>query len=142
MKYSEYKKLLKGHSLRVTDSRIDVLEKFYRSTHALSLKDLEQEFEDYDRVTLYRTLNSFIDKGLLHKIPSDDGFASYGLCTNECTDVSHNHDHVHFKCMECGQIECVPDQHVPKVQLPGYEVIEQNLIVNGICKVCNSKVAE
>ena len=66
MKYSDYKKLLKNHHLRITDCRIDVLEKFYSTDHALSFKDLEDELKDYDRVTLYRTLNSFIDQGLLY----------------------------------------------------------------------------
>ena len=140
MKYSEYKNLLINHALRVTDCRIDVLEKFYNNTHALSFKDLELSLEDYDRVTLYRTLNSFIEKGLLHRIPSDDGFASYGLCRSECSDKAHHHDHVHFKCNVCGHIECLPAYHVPKVELPDYEVKEQNLIVNGICRLCKVKV--
>ncbi len=138
MKYSDYKKLLKNHSLRITDCRIDVLEKFSKAEHALSFKDLEDELGSYDRVTLYRTLNSFIDKGLLHRIPSDDGFASFGLCDAQCTDKAHRHDHVHFKCNICGHIECLPEYHVPKVDMPaGYDVKEQNLIVNGVCKVCN-----
>jgi len=136
MKYSDYKKLLKNHALRVTDCRIDVLEKFFKNHHALSFKDLEDGLYEYDRVTLYRTLNSFIDKGLLHRIPSDDGYASFGLCKDECTDAAHHHDHVHFKCNICGHIECLSDYHVPKIDLPGYEITEQNLIVNGICKIC------
>lgn len=136
MKYSDYKKLLQNHALRITDCRIDVLERFYRSTHALSFRDLEESLDEYDRVTLYRTLNSFIDKGLLHRIPTDDGFASYGLCHEECTNKAHHHDHVHFKCNICGHIECLSDHHVPKVELPGYDVAEQNLIVSGVCKVC------
>lgn len=139
MKYSDYKKLLKTHTLRITDCRIDVLESFYHTKHALSFKDLEEVLMDYDRVTLYRTLNSFIEKGLLHKIPSDSGFASYGLCSGECTDSSHHHDHVHFKCNNCGHIECLPEHLVPKVKLPGYQIKEQNLIVNGVCKRCNLK---
>jgi Fur family ferric uptake transcriptional regulator len=139
MKYSDYKKLLKSHTLRITDCRIDVLERFYNTTHALSFKNLEDALPDYDRVTLYRTLHSFIEKGLLHRIPSDDGFASYGLCRDECNDASHHHDHVHFKCNVCGHIECLPAYHVPKVELPGYEVEEQNLIVNGVCKICQKR---
>lgn len=142
MKYSDYKKLLKSHKLRITDCRIDVLEKFYKTSHALSFKNLEDELGDYDRVTLYRTLNSFIDKGLLHRIPSEDGFASYGLCSGECTDTTHHHDHVHFKCNICGHIECLPDHHVPKVNLPGYEIEAQNLIVNGVCKLCKNELIE
>jgi len=142
VKYSDYKKLLKTHSLRITDCRIDVLECFYRTKHALSFKDLEETLIDYDRVTVYRTLNSFIDKGLLHKIPSDSGIASYGLCQGECTDASHHHDHVHFKCHVCGHTECLPEHHVPKVSLPGYQIDEQNLIVDGVCKRCNVKAMQ
>ena len=140
MKYSDFKKLLKEHTLRITDSRIDVLEKFYNSSHALSFKDLEDSLEDYDRVTLYRTLNSFIEKGLLHKIPSDAGFASYALCSSACSQQDHHHEHVHFKCNSCGHIECLSEFHVPAVNLPGYQIEERNLIVNGICKICQQAV--
>lgn len=139
MKYSDYKRLLKGHSLRITDCRIDVLEKFHKTSHALSFKDIEDDLGEYDRVTLYRTLNSFIDKGMLHRIPNDDGFATFGLCTHDCTENDHHHDHVHFKCNNCGHIECLSDYHVPKVNLPGYDIVEQNLIVNGICKLCKEQ---
>jgi Fur family ferric uptake transcriptional regulator len=140
MKYSEYKKLLKNHALRITDCRIDVLEQFYKASHALSFKDLEKDLEEYDRVTLYRTLNSFIENGLLHRIPNDSGFASFGLCHTDCTERAHHHDHVHFKCNVCGHIECLPDYHVPKVDLPGYIIEEQNLIVNGVCRLCKNLV--
>ncbi len=141
MKYSDYKKLLKTHALRITDCRIDILEKFHQANHALSFKDLETTLEDYDRVTLYRTLHSFIEKGLLHRIPSDDGFASFGLCSTECNEEAHHHNHVHFKCNLCGHIECLSDYDVPEIVLPGYEVKETNLIVNGVCKVCKKNIS-
>lgn len=140
MKYSDYKKLLKNHTLRITDCRIDVLEQFYKTSHALSFKDLEKALEEYDRVTLYRTLNSFIENGILHRIPSDDGYASYGLCSHACSETEHHHDHVHFKCNVCGHIECLSDYHVPKIDLPEYIIDEQNLIVNGTCKNCKKNL--
>ena len=136
MKYSELKRTLKSHSLRVTDCRMDVLEMFQRSTHALSFKHLEEELGQYDRVTLYRTLNSFIEKGVLHRIPDDSGYASYGICHDTCSPSSHNHDHVHFKCDNCGNIECLPDFTVPKIDIPGYEATEANLVVSGLCDSC------
>lgn len=140
MKYSDYKKLLKEHKLRITNCRIDVLERFYKHDHALSFKDLEEDLEAYDRVTLYRTLNTFIGQGLLHRIPSDDGFATYGLCREDCKEEAHHHDHVHFKCNICGQIECLPDHFALQVDLPGYEVEESYLILNGVCRECNKAV--
>jgi Fur family ferric uptake transcriptional regulator len=139
MKYSDYKKLLKKHNLRITDCRIDVLERFHTNDHALSLKDLEIDLEDYDRVTLYRTLNSFISHGLLHRIPSANGYATYGLCREDCNDEVHHHDHIHFKCNVCGHIECLPNHFAPHISLPDYEVEETYLIINGVCKICKAE---
>lgn len=134
-RFSEVKKILKNHQLRITDGRVDILAFFLRQEKALSFKDLEEEFQGYDRVTLYRTLNSFTEQGVLHKIPSDSGFATYGLSHNTCDSGEHHHDHIHFKCESCGTTECL-DQHVPTVVVPGYQIKDANLILNGICKSC------
>ena len=135
VRYSDVKKILKTHKLRVTDGRIDVLEFFLREKKALSFKDLEEEFKGYDRVTLYRTLGSFTENGILHKIPDDSGFATYGLCHDTCDSDHHHHEHIHFKCNECGTIECL-NEPVPTIEIPGYLVKEANLILNGTCKTC------
>jgi len=135
MKYSELKQVLKNHKLRVTDSRMDILEFFTTQSHALTIKDLEEHFHDYDRVTLYRTLASFADQGVLHKIPDDTGMVTYGLCYDTCSSEEHHHNHVHFKCTRCGNVECI-NVRVPQVSIPGYQVLEANYIVNGICKSC------
>jgi len=135
LRYSEIKNILKTHKLRVTEGRVDVLEFFIRQNKTLSFRDLEDEFTDSDRVTLYRTLNSFTEHGVIHKIPDDSGFATYGLCHDTCNSEDHNHDHMHFKCNECGTIECL-EQHIPSVKIPGYHITEANLILKGICKTC------
>lgn len=135
-RYSKIKNILKSHKLRVTEGRIDILEFFLRQKRTLSFKDLENEFTDSDRVTLYRTLNAFTDNGVLHKIPDESGFATYGLCHDTCDSGDHKHDHMHFKCNECGTIECL-EQNIPTVTIPvGYQVQEANLILKGVCKTC------
>lgn len=136
MSYSELKKILKNHRLRVTDCRMDILDFFLTRKKALSFKDLEEAFTAYDRVTLYRTLHSFSENGILHKIPDDSGFATYGVCHETCDPKEHHHNHMHFKCNACGNIECV-DQHLPNIHLPGYQIQEANLVLNGICQSCN-----
>lgn len=112
-----------------------MLDYFLQQKRTLSFKDLEDEFTDSDRVTLYRTLNAFTDNGVLHKIPDESGFATYGLCHDTCDSGDHKHDHMHFKCNECGTIECL-EQNIPAVSVPGYQVQEANLILKGICKTC------
>ncbi len=134
-RYSKVKQILKSHKLRVTDGRVDILEYFLRQNKTLSFKDLEDEFKELDRVTLYRTLSSFTENGVLHKIPDDSGLATYGLCHDTCSSDDHVHDHMHFKCNECGTTVCL-DQHIPKINVPGYQVEEANLILKGICKIC------
>ena len=139
MEYSALKKILKNHDLRVTDCRLDVLQHFIESNHALSTRELEERFSQYDRVTLYRTLSSFTEKGVLHHIPDDSGFARYGICHDTCSPDSHDHNHVHFKCDICGNLLCINDYHVPEINLPGYQIQERNLILTGICKDCNHR---
>lgn len=135
MEDDKIKNILKSHKLRITNGRIDILAFFIRENRTLSFKNLEDEFKDSDRVTLYRTLIAFTEHGVLHKIPDDSGFATYGLCHDTCNSEDHNHDHMHFKCNECGNIECL-EQNIPTVKVPGYQVTEANLILKGICKNC------
>ena len=133
----ELKDILKNHGLRITDCRMDVIAYFIHHKTALSQGDLEQKLTQYDRVTLYRTLNSFLDSGILHKIPNESGTATYGLCHDTCGPDHHEHNHIHFKCNNCGQIECLDDKEVPVVSMPeGYTVEKVNLIVDGICASC------
>lgn len=129
---------LKRHNLRVTPIRVDVLEYFRSAGRALSHADLEQHFtKDYDRVTIYRTLNTFLDSGLLHKIPDDSGSAKYALCHDDCGTHHHVDDHVHFKCTACGNIECLHDSHIPSVGVPsGYRIQSSNLLLEGVCPRC------
>jgi len=139
MRYSEIKEIIKDHKLRVTDCRIDVLGLFHEKQRAVSIKDLEENLPGYDRVTLYRTLNSFAENGLVHKIPDDSGFASYGLCHSTCTSTAHQHNHIHFKCNSCGTVECMDKEiQLPDYTLPGnYSSSEVDIIINGVCGKCN-----
>lgn len=135
----EIKAILKKHNLRVTNCRIDVIDYFIGKSKALSQGDLEKSFKEYDRVTLYRTLNSFLEAGILHKIPNDTGMATYGLCHETCTPKHHIHDHAHFKCNNCGTIECLESPlTTTNILLPqGYMMENINLIVDGVCRHCN-----
>lgn len=129
--------ILKNHNLRVTDCRIAVLQHFMKTDHALSQGDLEANYAEFDRVTLYRTLQNFLEKGILHRIPDDSGFASYGLCFETCTPEGHHHDHLHFKCSDCGHIQCLEKTSVPKIKLPKqFQVDHIDLIIEGTCSNC------
>ena len=129
---------LKDHNLRTTSCREEVLQTFLNRTTALSHGDLEGDLKDrFDRVTIYRTLKTFLEKGIIHKVLDDEG-TRYALCKERCTEDDHHHDHVHFKCNECGETNCLENLRVPAVKLPeGYRVQEINLLIQGLCAECS-----
>lgn len=131
--------ILKNHHLRITQIRLDILCYFQNAQTALSHADLEQYFEKkFDRVTIYRTLTSFVENGLLHKIPDDSGIAKYALCQHKHTAHTHDDNHVHFKCKKCAKIECLHNLEIPALQLPSkYKMENANLLIEGICAACN-----
>ena len=129
--------ILKDNQLRVTSCRRDVLQTFLQKQVALSHADLEEALkENYDRVTIYRTLKTFVDSDLIHKVLDDSGATKYALCLHDVQ--THDHEHVHFKCLKCGQTNCIEEISLPAIPLPkGYIGKEMNLLVQGICKNCS-----
>lgn len=135
-------KTLKSSNLRQTEAREAVLTVFKDELIALAHADIESKLVDkFDRVTIYRTLKTFVDKGLIHKVLDDVGAMKYAICKAECNAVAHhhNHDHVHFKCNICGQTTCLEKVTIPTLELPkGYTKQEMNLLVQGICSNCGN----
>jgi len=130
--------LLKKHSLRITKVRMSILECFAESDTALSHSDIEQKFSnEFDRVTVYRTLNSFLEKGLLHKVPDDSGIAKFGLCQHNCNEHQHYDNHVHFKCEKCSKVQCFHDIAIPSILGLNECIIHSSqLLLQGVCIEC------
>lgn len=129
--------LLRNFKLRSTPNRQEILSLFLRKSYALSHSDIERDVKDHlDRVTVYRTLKTFLDRGLIHKVLDDEGSLKYALCNEACQAPVHHHDHVHFKCLRCGQTNCL-NIEIPFVRLPkGYRAQEVNVLIQGICERC------
>lgn len=138
MKTRNAEELLKKHKLRFTEGRVTILEQFLQHSWALSHGDLENILPaSFDRVTIYRTLKSFVENGILHKVTDPEGFARYAVCSTDCSTDSHHHDHVHFKCEKCGNTTCLDSVEIPSLVLPkGYFSKEASLLVQGICPNC------
>ncbi len=132
--------LLKSHGLRVTAQRNSIVTVFQEFGHAISYKDIVSKLpKEFDRVTVYRTLKSFEDKGLLHLIPDPSGEPKYALCHHDDHHHDHTHDdsHAHFKCTECGKILCLTSKHEPDIKVPaGYHVEKVIALATGTCDQC------
>ncbi|MFZ1456094.1 MAG: transcriptional repressor, partial [Saprospiraceae bacterium] len=78
-------KILKKHHLRHTPFRAEVLQIFANAGKALSSHDIESQLSDADRITLYRTLKSFEEKGIIHKAIDGTITQKYAICEAHCT---------------------------------------------------------
>ena len=131
--------ILKRNQLSITDSRKKILELFVNNSGALEHADIEKKTgEKFDRVTVYRTLQSFLEKGIIHVIPTSDNSVLYALCKNDCKEGHHHDNHVHFICKECNATICLEGVIIPRVQLPGgFQPTDYQMVVTGVCKECH-----
>lgn len=134
--------VLKSNKLSVTGSRRKILQLFLEQPGALAHGDIEKKAgEKFDRVTIYRTLQTFVDKGIIHTIPTADNSIRYALCKDECSEGHHHDHHIHFVCTSCQNTYCLDDVVTPEIKLPkGYMANQVEVVVEGICKNCKSPV--
>lgn len=91
-----------------------------QTNKTLAHADIETNYKNkFDRVTLYRTLTTFIESGILHKVSDNSGVAKFALCQHhDCNQHKHEDNHVHFKCNICNKIECLHELSIPDFKLP------------------------
>jgi Fur family ferric uptake transcriptional regulator len=128
---------LANKNINPTAMRILVLNLLLEQNAAISLSDIEKGLASADRITIYRTVKTFEEKGLVHVIDDGTGTPKYALCPDEC-DANEHHDlHVHFYCITCKETFCLPNSKIPDIILPAnFSSLEMNLVVKGICSKC------
>ncbi len=129
--------ILKQNGLRITPVRKELLALFLQSEIALSNHDIELKLEDVDRITLYRTLKSFQEKGIIHRAFDGTDVAKYAACSEECSVHSHQDDHLHFHCFKCDNTFCVDEIKLPVLKMPkGFVAHKINIVIDGLCENC------
>jgi len=129
---------LTRHGLRQTAARVQVLQVLSTSAFALSGAEIEKALgQDMDRITLYRTLRSFEEKGLVHRVLDASDVARYAACSIECSEHAHFDNHVHFKCTACTHIYCLNQVAIPAVTLPSqFQAVSRDYLLSGLCSHC------
>jgi Fur family transcriptional regulator, ferric uptake regulator len=136
--YNQADDMLRRNNLSITESRRKILLLFLEKEGALAHGDIEKKAgEKFDRVTIYRTLQTFTDKGIIHVIPTTDNSIRYALCKDDCTQGHHHDHHIHFVCTQCNSTYCLDDVVTPEIKLPkGYTAEHTEVVVEGVCKNC------
>ena len=136
----QFEDMLDKHQLKKTAPRLRVLSMMYSKNTATSQPDLENVMHDIDRVTLYRILNIFEEKGIIHKVFDLDGTANYAVCHSDCEANHHHDEHVHFNCTVCKNVYCLNELSLPSITLPaGFKPESFTLYASGLCPKCDKK---
>lgn len=135
---NEIDKKLTAKEVRPTAMRTLVYQQLAKQNTAVALTDIELTFTKADRTTLYRTIKTFEEKGIVHQIDDGTGISKYALCEPGCNCEIENDLHLHFHCNNCDKTVCLTEHKIPQISLPdGYVAEDVNLVVKGICPDCS-----
>ncbi|HVX27688.1 MAG TPA: transcriptional repressor [Parafilimonas sp.] len=129
--------ILKEFSMFNTKPRLLVLNTFLKANAALDYSTLNKHIGNtIDRGTIYRTLYLFLEKGLLHTVPSADGIIHYVLRLNK----DESKTHMHFVCNNCNKLIFLTDIPMPEIKVSKkLRVKNIDVVLNGICDDCDKK---
>ena len=130
------KATIRKSGYKATPSRLAILEAFKGSKRPLSAQEIIDLLpRGADQVTVYRTLKSFKEKGIIKQIDLRHNHAHY-----ELADIDEHH---HIICVRCGRIEDVHHCGVEEIQdnvlrasRHFSEIRTHTLEFYGICKSC------
>ena len=146
----EFKQILKGKGLKVTNQRLAVLEAISECPDC----HLTAE-EIYDKVkagspeiglaTVYRTIQLLLELHLIDRIDLDDGFVRYEI-GDMGTSVS-GHRHHHLICLVCGRVTSFRDDYLEElerriVQTTGFRIVDHEVKFYGRCRECGGNLIE
>ncbi len=138
MDNSEVTKHLEAAGVKPTPNRLLVMKELLEAESPLSLAYLEGKLYPTDKASIFRVLELFAKKDMIHVI--NDG--SRSLKYEACPSGHHSVDdqHVHFYCEKCERVYCLEDTPIPHIDLPeGFRVRSANYVLRGLCPKCAAK---
>ncbi len=128
--------MLKAAKLYCTKSRVAILKVLMTTDKPMSHEQIARRLgkKSFDKVTIYRTLESLLKVGLLHKVFIDKRAWHFELARN-CTE---SQCHPHFTCTNCGSTHCLTEISLPMAQSPskGFVINRQQVRLEGLCPAC------
>jgi Fe2+ or Zn2+ uptake regulation protein len=130
-------RLLDSAKLKKTLPRRTVLEVLLNAAHPQTADEIGLAMGKArpNKVTVYRTLESMVDAGLVHKAFVEERSQHYELA-DKC---SEHQCHPHFVCTDCGRTSCLHDVSVAMATSApaGFVIERQQVRLQGLCPKCN-----
>jgi Fur family transcriptional regulator, ferric uptake regulator len=131
--------ILKDHGFNCTQMQIATLDILIHAEKPMARADILNALDERnpDKTTIYRILERFCEKGIVHKAYVDKRAWEYELA-DKCTD---NQCHPHFKCTNCGKVTCLHDVNIPLIKGLGKDFIfhRQKIMIEGIGPECSAE---
>ena len=122
--------LFKNNGIKKTEQREKLLKIIKNSKVPLTAEDIFKKTKEISLATIYRTLETFCEKGVLNKISvTDDERRYYELAT----DI-HRHYAV---CLKCKKMEYVNVCPVHDDNIDGFRITGHRLELYGYCNNCS-----
>ena len=125
--------ILREKGLKKSAQRISIINILLDKQIPLTESDIEVEMGDmYDRITFYRTIQTLLEKGVIHRITIDSTTVKYALNT------AQSHSHIHFYCKMCHAVTCFKEIPLQEYVLPaGFEQEECEVLIKGYAGSAN-----
>jgi Fur family ferric uptake transcriptional regulator len=131
--------LLRTANLRRTGPRVAILSVLMQARKPLTQDQIAAKLAPAipNKVTIYRTLESFCEAGLVHKAFIHQRAVHFELA-DKCTEKQC---HPHFTCSKCGVTQCLTRLSFPLVKglNKGFVVHRQQVRLEGLCPRCVGK---
>jgi len=129
-------RMLDSVKLKRTESRKSILGVLMKAKSPRTAEEIISAIgkTKINKVTIYRTLDSMIEGGLVHR-----AFVSDESCHYEMADRCTEHQcHPHFICTDCGKTQCLTKVTVPmaKSAPAGFVIHRQQVRLEGLCPDC------
>lgn len=128
--------MLKEAKLYCTEARVAILKVFMEAGGPLRQDQIAGWLESHtpNKVTVYRTLDSLVEAGLVHRAFTQNRAWHFELADH----CSEKQCHPHFTCTNCGVTRCMMDVSLPMAQIhqKGYVINRQQVRLEGLCPAC------
>jgi Fe2+ or Zn2+ uptake regulation protein len=131
--------ILKENDIAPSMQRIKILEYLQNyKTHPTAdmiYQALADEMPTLSKTTVYNTLKTFTEKGILMAL---------SLFENEVRYEYNTEPHIHFKCIRCDKIYDLDKSfnHYNDEMINGHNITEHHVNLKGICKSCLGRVED
>lgn len=130
------RRMLKQASLYCTEARVAILRVLSQAAQPLRQDQIAYRLtgRTRNRVTIYRTLKSLADAGLVHRAFMQKRAWHFELA-HHCTA---SQCHPHFTCLNCGQTHCLKRLSMPMApkSYKGFVIQHQQVRLEGLCPAC------